>query len=141
MDKDSTAYPASSLLTDSCDVYGPPATYWVGSAGSSGHAIILNLACTVTIDREVVPSKMQTSLKDIHTKIYVQPFFIMDLIVFWMVHLSRVVVKSADGYVAGATSNFKTQVSWKRTGKTLFWADIFSLSFCQNLDLNQLVVW
>lgn len=82
MDKDSTAYPASSLLTDSCDVYGPPATYWVGGAGSSGHAIILNLACTVTIDREVVPSKMQASLKDIHTKIYVQPFFIMDLIVF-----------------------------------------------------------
>ena len=55
MDKDSTAYPASSLLTDSCDVYGPPATYWVGSEGSSGHTITLNLACAVTIDREVPP--------------------------------------------------------------------------------------
>ena len=43
MDKDSTAYPASSLLSDSCDVYGPPATYWVGSAGSSGFVVTIEV--------------------------------------------------------------------------------------------------
>jgi hypothetical protein len=52
MDLNSTAYPASSLLVDSCDVPGPPATYWAGSTGTSGHTITLTLACTVTIDRQ-----------------------------------------------------------------------------------------
>ncbi len=51
MNKDAVVYPADSLLTDSCDVYGTPSTYWVGGTGTAGHTVTLTLPCTVTIDR------------------------------------------------------------------------------------------
>jgi hypothetical protein len=55
MDYNSAQFPGNSLLIDNCNVYGSPATYWVGSSSlTSGHTITLTLPCTVTIDRKEI---------------------------------------------------------------------------------------
>ncbi len=74
MNKDAVVYPADSLLTDSCDVYGTPSTYWVGSTGTTGHTVTLTLPCTVTIDRQKLIFHFRAKNRD-KTSVIIWTFF------------------------------------------------------------------